>query len=108
GFSVDWLRLREPFDRAARETAAGTSDLFARVAQWRARSPGPSVAVTDLASGQGANLRALAPRLGGLQHWRLVDHDPQLLAALPHELAAWARPRGYTFKGADRAGGETT
>ena len=108
GFSVDWLRLREPFDRAARETAAGTSDLFARVARWRARSPSTSFAVTDLASGHGANLRALAPRLGGLQHWRLVDHDPQLLAALPHELAAWARQRGYTFKAADGAGDAPT
>ena len=104
GFSVDWLRLREPFDRAARETAAGASDLFGQVARWRDRSPSTSFAVIDLASGHGANLRALAPRLGGMQHWRLVDHDPQLLAALPHALATWASQCGYTFKAADGAG----
>ena len=103
GFTVDWLRLREPFDRAAREAAAGTLDLFGRVARWRDRSSSTSFAVIDLACGHGANLRALAPRLGGMQRWRLVDHDPQLLAALPHALAAWARQCGYTFKAADGA-----
>lgn len=53
--------------------------------------------VIDLACGLGANLRALAPVLGGAQHWRLVDHDPALLAALPQVLAEWARRSGYRF-----------
>lgn len=34
----------------------------------------------DLGSGTGSNLRWLAPRLGGLAAWTLVDHDPELLA----------------------------
>ena len=41
-----------------------------------------SLSVLDLGSGTGANCRFLAPLLGGDQHWRLVDHDPALLAAI--------------------------
>lgn len=43
----------------------------------------------DLASGTGANLRFLAPLLGGEQHWRLVDHDPVLLARGEEQCGAW-------------------
>jgi hypothetical protein len=53
--------------------------------------------VIDLACGLGANLRALAPGLGGVQHWCLVDHDPALLAAVPDALAQWARRHEYRF-----------
>jgi hypothetical protein len=94
-FSANWLTLREPFDQAARETVAVALDLPARLARWRKRSPGEALAVIDLACGHGANLRALAPSLGGAQHWRLVDHDPALLAAVPDALAEWALRHDY-------------
>ncbi|MCW5658884.1 MAG: class I SAM-dependent methyltransferase [Burkholderiaceae bacterium] len=40
----------------------------------------PSVALVDLACGTGSTLRALSPRIGARQTWRLVDNDPTLLA----------------------------
>jgi hypothetical protein len=90
GFSADWLSLREPFDGAARAEADD-------VAAWAAESLGPAPRhVVDLACGTGANLRALAPRLGRSQHWRLIDHDLALLAALPGALRAWGDDRGYS------------
>lgn len=77
-FAADWLRQREPFDAAARAAAA----TRLRLAEWlAARRPAATPwRVIDLASGTGANLRALAPLLGGAQQWLLVDHDPALLA----------------------------
>ncbi len=83
GFSADWLALREPVDAAARNP-----ELTARLRDWR-RGRGP-LTVLDLASGTGANLRFLAPLLGGGQHWRLVDHDPALLARGEEQCGAWA------------------
>ncbi|HEY5308662.1 MAG TPA: hypothetical protein VIK97_09150 [Casimicrobiaceae bacterium] len=106
GFSADWLHLREPFDHAARETAAAALGLPGRLAPCRTRSPGEALAVVDLACGHGANLRALAPSLGGVQHWRLVDHDPALLAAVPEALGEWAHRRGYRFMLEGGAGDE--
>lgn len=97
GFSADWLRLREPFDQAARQVAAGALDLPGRLARCRERSPDKAFAVIDLACGHGANLRELAPSLGGAQHWRLVDHDPALLAAVSQALAEWALRHDYRF-----------
>jgi len=100
GFSVDWLAQREPHDAAARATeilelcrdgacaarpssdaAAGATDL----SPARARR-----AIVDLGAGTGANLRWLAPRLGGEQAWNLVDHDDALLAAAERALRAWS------------------
>jgi hypothetical protein len=107
-FSAEWLHLREPFDHAAREMAAATLDLPGRLARWRKRSPGEALTVIDLACGHGANLRALAPVLGGAQHWRLVDHDPALLAAVPDALAQWARRHEYRFMLEGGAGAEQT
>jgi predicted nicotinamide N-methyase len=106
GFSVDWLNLRAPFDHAARESAAAALDLPGRLARWRKRAPGEALAVIDLACGHGANLRALAPALGGAQHWRLVDHDPALLATVPDALAEWARRSEYRFMLESGAGDE--
>ncbi|HEU4618592.1 MAG TPA: class I SAM-dependent methyltransferase [Gammaproteobacteria bacterium] len=72
GFSADWLALREPADAAAR-----SQDLVERL---RGRGPrGRSWRIVDLGSGTGANLRYLAPRLGGPQDWLLVDDDTVLL-----------------------------
>ena len=96
GFSTDWLALREPFDLAARLESAAMLDLPGLAA--RMRRDGQALRVLDLACGTGANLRALAPTMGGAQHWLLVDHDPQLLAALPGVFAAWSRAQGLVLR----------
>ena len=98
GFSADWLALREPFDRAARQAAASAFDLPALAV--RLRGDRPALEVVDLACGTGANLRELGPRLRGAQRWLLVDHDPLLLAAVPAALAAWAAVQGLAMRGA--------
>jgi hypothetical protein len=68
----DWLEEREPADAAARSK---TIDGLIRE-RVRGRQ---TLTVLDLGAGAGSNLRYLAPRLPGEQHWRLVDRDPQLL-----------------------------
>ncbi|MGC4397063.1 hypothetical protein [Hydrogenophaga sp. T2] len=79
-FSADWLALREPFDAAARAASAPLLQAL------RARAPasGPW-RVMDLGCGTGANLRWLAPRLGGAQQWLVIDHDESLLARWDHQ-----------------------
>jgi hypothetical protein len=74
GFSAEWLALREPADRAARNS-----------------TPLPEIAadpiqIVDLGAGTGSNLRYLGPRLRAAQHWTLADRDVDLLAGitLPH------------------------
>jgi SAM-dependent methyltransferase len=69
-FTAEWLALREPADAAAR--AAHLAAPFA----------GRTRRIVDLATGTGANIRYLAPRLGGVQDWLAVDRDPRLLADL--------------------------
>ncbi len=101
GFSTDWLALREPFDRAAREQSAAALDLHAL--SVRLRGDGSELRVLDLACGSGANLRELAPRFGGAQRWLMVDNDPVLLAALPAAMATWAQAQGFSLR--DDAGG---
>ena len=96
GFSADWLALREPYDLAARAQAAAALDLGGMAR--RMRRDANALEVLDLACGTGANLRALAPRLGGAQRWLLVDHDAQLLAALPRVFAAWAQAEGLALR----------
>ncbi len=64
------------------------------LAHARPGTPGAPLDVVDLGAGTGSNLRYLAPRLGGRQHWRLVDDDPRLLAAALTSLQDWARVRG--------------
>ena len=72
GFSADWLSLREPADTRARDLSLST-----QLVQWaHRRSPARFI---DLACGTGANLRYLAPRVGGAQEWLLVDSDVALL-----------------------------
>jgi SAM-dependent methyltransferase len=95
GFSAEWLALREPFDREARRAATGSMELPALAA--RLRRDAAVLAVLDLGCGTGANLRELAPRLGGPQRWTLVDHDPALLDALPGALGDWARHNGHAL-----------
>ncbi|MFO1351949.1 MAG: class I SAM-dependent methyltransferase [Gammaproteobacteria bacterium] len=48
-----------------------------RLQRWREHRN--QIAVIDLGCGTGANMRFLAPRLGGRQHWTLVDNDTGLL-----------------------------
>lgn len=71
-YAAEWLALRAGADAAARART-----LTARLA---AHLRGP-LRVVDLGAGTGANLRYLAPRLPGPQHWHLLDHDQALLAA---------------------------
>ena len=90
GFSAEWLELREPFDAAAR-AAPLVAELRAHLARGTQDAP---LAVLDLGAGAGSNLRYLAPLLGGVQHWRLADHDPRLLEAAIATTHAWADARG--------------
>lgn len=73
GFSADWLALREPYDRRARNPAV----LDAVAAAFK---DSPSIRVVDIACGTGSTLRALGTRLPARQDWRLVDNDLSLLA----------------------------
>jgi len=96
GFSAEWLSLREEADTAARPSALART-LRRRLGTAEERR------VLDLGSGTGANLRYLAPRLGGRQIWRLVDNDPGLLEETVPRTARWAHQRGYHFS--EQAGG---
>jgi hypothetical protein len=70
GFAADWLALREPADRAARDAG-----LTAALGAW---AGGRALEVVDLGAGSGSTLRALAEVLRGAR-WRLVDDDADLL-----------------------------
>jgi hypothetical protein len=69
-FEREWLRLREPYDHAARSRA---------LADGFVEAIGSTPHLVDLGAGAGSNLRYLAPRLPAAQGWLLVDHDPELL-----------------------------
>ena len=84
GFSPDWLSLREPADRAARDPA-----LLAAAAD----AAGPAPVVVDLGCGTGSMRRALDARLEGAAQWRLVDNDPTLLEVAV--ASAPDRAKGY-------------
>lgn len=90
-FSAEWLALREPADAAARAQSAEA--LLPRLRAWQLARTAPAATepwrVIDLGCGLGANLRWLAPRLGGPQQWLVVDHDQTLLRR-------WDRPAGFT------------
>jgi len=87
-FSAQWLGLREPVDHRSRN-----QDLQAQVinylSQIKTVYPG-SVRLTDLGSGTGSNLRALAPYIDSPQHWTLIDYDAALLDTARATLLAWA------------------
>ncbi|KGE04226.1 class I SAM-dependent methyltransferase [Pseudohaliea rubra] len=72
GFAADWLALREPADRAARDAA---------LARRAAEVAGPTPFIVDLGCGTGASFRALGPWLPAGSRWCFVDSDPRLLAA---------------------------
>jgi hypothetical protein len=73
GFSAEWLALREPYDRRARN-AKVLADVAATFSSL------PAMTVVDLACGTGATRRAIASHLPLPQRWRLVDNDLSLLA----------------------------
>ena len=73
-FEADWLSLREPADHQAR-----AMPLTDAAAEWLARQAASRRRIVDLGAGRGSNMRYLAPRLPGPQHWRLIDHDCALL-----------------------------
>lgn len=94
GFSSDWLALREPADRAARQAVLARAEIpFAL---------GDTVAIVDLACGTGASFRCLAPHLAADQQWLCIDHDPALLARFGESLrsAASTQPEVPTSEGA--------
>lgn len=88
GFSPSWLRLREPFDHAARSRA-----LADRFAAALPRGSSADLRLLDLGCGRGSNLRFLAPLLHAPAHWCLADHDPVLLAHARAAVDAWSRAR---------------
>lgn len=83
GFSADWLSLREPADRRARNVSV-LQDVAAALGDIE------SLSVLDLGCGTGSSLRAVAPMLSRFQRWRLVDHDRALLDAAGTALMSWA------------------
>lgn len=85
----DWLKLREAADWEAR-----SSRLVQRVVD-AAPQEGTPYNVLDLGTGTGSNVRYLADRLPGHQHWRVVDRSPDLLALVTNRTASWAASRGY-------------
>jgi hypothetical protein len=87
-FALDWLRLRESADLAARNPA-----LARRFAN--ALPPARPLRLIDLAAGSGANTRALLPRIAVDQHWRLIDRDRDLLSAQAEQFTQGARRQGY-------------
>lgn len=72
GFDSDWLTLREPADRKARNRA-----VLEAAAAHVASGPG---AVADLGCGTGSTFRALDPHLRPDTPWTFVDDDAALLA----------------------------
>ncbi|HYG89914.1 MAG TPA: class I SAM-dependent methyltransferase [Azospirillum sp.] len=85
GFHPTWLALREPLDHAARDR-----ELLRRATALLERQREP--VVVDLGCGSGSNGRALAPRLGPGQRWRLVDGDRALLAEAERQVPGAVEP----------------
>ena len=73
-FSAQWLELREPVDHRSRN-----QDLQAQVIDYLTKMktvyPG-IIRLTDLGSGTGSNLRALAPQLGLMQFQNSITDLP--------------------------------
>jgi hypothetical protein len=102
-FSADWLALREPADARARSTAVVDAIReSSRGGSSFSRDAGATLRIVDLGAGTGANLRYLAPRLGGAQEWLLVDSDHGLLEAAGAALTQWASALGATVAERER------
>ena len=88
GFSAVWLALREPVDHRSRN--AMLQNQVVNFLNQRAPVVPGLLQITDLGSGTGSNLRALAPHFGAMQCWTLVDYDAELLGAARTTLLSWA------------------
>ena len=92
GFNADWLALREPFDRAARNRALAMRLVAALpVKPW----------LIDLGAGTGSLFRYLAPLIGGAQSWTFIDADAALLDEAFNVTADWADGLGYRISSDD-------
>lgn len=104
GFSAGWLALREGADHRARN-----GGLVERLGRYLAGQD--EIRVVDLGCGTGSNLRALAPLLPPGQHWRLIDHDPELLEEADRQTKSWLGETGLSgvsvnFETADLSSGD--
>ncbi len=91
GFSLDWLGLREPLDMESRSPELGA--IVAQALRHTESRDGP-IDVVDLGAGTGANLRYLAPLLGGPQNWLLAEEDSSLIDAVNPRMRIWADSNG--------------
>ena len=98
-FSDEWLRLRERLDVRSRATRLAAT--FAQAVRPTESRDLP-IHVVDLGAGTGANLRYLAPLLGGSQDWLLADRDPSSLAAVDEQMRIWADSIGARVFEGDR------
>ena len=99
GFRHEWLSLREPVD--VRSRSGELAAILAEVVR-PTESPTGTIQVVDLGAGTGANLRYLAPLIGGSQAWLLADRDPSLLAAVEDRMRIWAGSIGARVSEGDR------
>ncbi|MEN9760931.1 MAG: hypothetical protein RI906_757 [Pseudomonadota bacterium] len=90
GFNADWLALREPADRHARDPQLAHDFIGALSAPG-----GAPRRLIDLGGGTGANLRILAPLIDGDQQWLLIDWDTHLLEHACKALGDWAQALGH-------------
>ena len=103
GVDPAWLRLRGPADVQARTSFASglahdlaqhLSGLATDGVDERRGDASDVVRLVDVGAGTGAGARwlrdRLTDRLPAQQHWRLVDHDPDLLACAGPTTDGWA------------------
>jgi hypothetical protein len=88
GFSAAWLALREPVDHRSRN--AMLQNHVVDFLHQHVPVVSDLLHITDLGSGTGSNLRALAPYFGAIQCWTLVDYDADLLRTARATLLSWA------------------
>mgnify|MGYP001040312419 CR=1 FL=1 len=97
GFASDWLTLRETYDHAAR-----AESILSVLNTWATHHR--QLAIVDLGSGTGSNLRAVSGQLKVPQAWTLIEHDPLLIEAGTAQLATLPKDVEATYREADLAG----